>query len=430
MWLHTPNLSAESFGWVAINVRSMGQHREMLLLASVIIHEGTRQLIRKALAVMDFDLTVAQRRRYDDVLTATRERLGHSPAAQEPHFTRLEWKTAADTGLTGLCLPAEFGGGGLGALDTALCLEAFGRGCPDTSLVFAIAAHLLACAVPIRDFADDKVRGQLLTGLASGDLIAANAMTEDDAGSDVGHLSMTAEREDDGYVLNGEKSFASNAPVADVFVTYAVTDPAAGFLGVSAFTVLRDSPGVDVGAPFAKMGLSRCPAGRVRFGGCRVPVSYRLGAEGQGSAIFQHSMGWERACLFAAYLGLMDHQLERCVEQAGRRRQFGCRIGDFQAISHRIATMKQRLEGARLLLYRACWLLDSGRHHAVAVALAKVAVSEAAVANGLDAVQIFGGAGYLCATGVEQQLRDSVASTIFSGTTEIQRGLIAREAGL
>jgi clorobiocin biosynthesis protein CloN3 len=142
-------------------------------------------------------------------------------------------------------------------------------------------------------------------------------------------------------------------------------------------------------------------------------------------------MGWERGCLFGLYIGLMEAQLRRCVDHARQRGQFGHPIGGFQAISHKIAVMKQRLEAARLLLYRACWLIDQDRpDRTTAVALSKVAVSEAAVANGIDAVQIFGGAGYLVPTGIERQLRDAVPSTIFSGTTEIQRELISREMGL
>jgi clorobiocin biosynthesis protein CloN3 len=380
---------------------------------------------------MDFDLTPAQKARYDATLAAVGERLSGCPRdTPDAHFTRDEWRTAAGLGLTGLCLPTGSGGQGLGALDTALCLEAFGRACTDTGLAFGVAAHLLACAVPIRDFAQDEVRGELLSGLAGGDLIAANAMTEENAGSDVGGLRMTAERDGDDYVLRGTKSFSSNAPVADVLVTYAVTEPHAGFLGISAFAVPRGLPGIDVSPPLRKMGLHGCPAGRITFNHCRVPARYRLGEEGQGSAVFQHSMGWERACLFAAYLGLMDRQLGQCVEHARERRQFGRSIGEFQAISHRLATMTQRLESARLLLYRACWLIDQGRDHVTAAALSKVAVSEASVANSLDAIQVFGGAGYLSPAGIERQLRDSVPSVLFSGTTEIQREIIARGAGL
>lgn len=380
---------------------------------------------------MEFDLTEAQLKRYDEVLTGVR---GHASELLDEHlgqpFRRSQWVAAARLGLLGLCLPAEHGGGGLGALDTALCLEALTESGVSTGFAFAVSAHLLACAVPVRDFADPAVRAQLLEGFINGRLIAANAMTEIDSGSDIGQLGTTAVRDGNDYVLNGVKSFVSNAPAADVMVVYATSDPDAGFLGQTALVVPRHLPGVVVSEPFAKMGLHACPAGRVEFTDCRVPAGYRLGAEGQGGAIFQHSMAWERSCLFAIYLGQMRRQLDTCVTHAKRRRQFGRPIGAFPAVSHRIATMTQRLESARLLLYRACWLLDQGRADPAATAMAKLAVSEATVANSLDAIGVLGGAGYLAENGVEAQLRDSVPSGIFSGTSDIQRQIIASRVGL
>jgi L-prolyl-[peptidyl-carrier protein] dehydrogenase len=380
---------------------------------------------------MDFDLSDAQRKRYEEVLAGVR---GPGPAAgtggSRLPFSRTEWADAARLGVVGLCLPVEYGGGGLGALDTALGLEAFTEGGADTGLAFAVGAHLLACAVPVRDFGGGSVRAELLEGMAGGELVAANAMTEEGAGSDIGTLGTTVVRDGGEYVLDGVKSFVSNAPAADVFVIYGTSDPDAGFLGQTALAVPRHLPGITVGEPFAKLGLHACPAARVEFARCRVPVRYRLGDEGQGSAIFQHSMGWERSCLFAIYLGQMRRQLRSCVAHAKRRRQFGRPIGAFQAVSHRIATMTQRLESARLVLYRACWLLDQGRADAAATAVSKLAVSEATVANSLDAMQIFGGPGYLASAGIEAQLRDSVPSVIFSGTSDIQREIIANRAGL
>jgi len=378
---------------------------------------------------MDFEPSRIQRDRCDHLRAVLDEQFAGHRASADLDQVRSAWKAAAGAGLTGLCLPEEYGGAALGALDTALSLEVFGRSCADMGLVFAIAAHLLSCAVPIREFGTGATR-RLLTGMVAGDLIAGNAMTEDEAGSDVGRIRTTATRSPDGYVLAGEKSFVSNAPIADVFVTYAVTDPAAGFLGVSAFAVPRELDGVVVGPPLPKLGLTGCPAGRVRFEGCVVPAEYLLGAEGSGGVIFQHSMAWERACLFAAYLGLMERQLTECVSRTTGRRQFGRKIAGFQAVAHRVARMRQRLEGARLLLYRACWLLDQDRTDVGAIAMAKNAVAEAAVANSLDAVQLFGATGYLVGAGIEEQLRDCLPTTIFSGTTEIQLELIAREAGL
>lgn len=375
---------------------------------------------------MDFKITKAQRDRGEQIISAVHEQLSGDTG---PDSVRARWTVAAGIGLTGLCLPADCGGQGLGALDTALGLEAFGRACPDTGLVFGIAAHLLACGVAIRDFGTEPARTGLLRQLASGEAVAANAITEGEAGSDVTRMAMTARPDGDCYVLNGEKSFVSNGPIADVIVTYGSSDPGSGYLGISGFAVPVSVGGITVGGPYQKMGLQGCQASWVRFRDCRVPVAYRLGEDGQGSAIFQHSMLWERACLFGTYVGLMDRQLELCVERAKKRRQFGRNIGQFQAISHRIATMRQRLEGARLLLYRACWAIDEGCADEMMIGLAKAAVSQASVANSLDSVQIFGAEGYLSG-GVEQHLRDCLPSTIFSGTTEIQYELAALEMGL
>jgi alkylation response protein AidB-like acyl-CoA dehydrogenase len=381
---------------------------------------------------VDFAWNPRQREAQSALRDAVRDAFG-DPAGRrekESFFTRDEWRTVGRLGLLGLCLPAEHGGGGLGALETAGLVEAFGRACDRTGLVFAASAHLFACAVPIAEFASDAVRKRLLPGLASGELVAGNAMTETDAGSDVSHLATTAERTDGGWLLNGVKSFVSNGPAADVLVTYATTDPEAGHLGVTGFVVERDTPGLHVGEPFDKLGLAACPAGAVTFENCFVPEENVLGGEGAGGAVFQHSMGWERACLFAGYLGLMDRLIEQCVAHVRSRRQFGRRIADFQAVANRLVDMKMRAESARLLLYRACWSMDQGADSLLQVALSKLAVSEGALAAALDAVRVFGARGYQSDHGIATYLRDTVPSTIFSGTSDIQRLLIAKEMGL
>jgi alkylation response protein AidB-like acyl-CoA dehydrogenase len=340
------------------------------------------------------------------------------------------WARLGELGLLGLCVPQAYGGRGLGALETARHIEALGNGCPDTGLVFGASAHLFACAVPISTYASEAVKQRLLPGMCSGMLIAGNAMTEADAGSDVSRLAMTAREVPGGFRLNGEKSFVTNGPVADVYVTYATTDPRAGHLGTTAFVVERGSAGVIAGPPFAKMGLESIPAGTVRFEDCFVPVDAVLGEPGQGGAIFQHSMTWERGCLFAGYLGLLDRVFDRCVAHVRSRRQFGHRIGDFQSVSNRLVDMKLRAESARLLLYRACWELDQGRSTPMHIALAKLAVSEGAVESALDAIRLFGAPGYLREFGIEAVLRDTVPTMIFSGTSDIQRMVVAGELGL
>lgn len=377
---------------------------------------------------MHFDLTPVQRSLQEQTAARVADALPPELCAMPG---RARWLAAGEAGLLGLCLPAEHGGAALGMLDTALALEAFGRACEDTGFAFAVAAHLLACGVPIAAHGSPELRDELLGGLVAGRLIAANAMTEDGAGSDVSAMATTARPDGEGgYVLDGEKSWASNAPEADVIVTYAITDPQAGFLGQTAFAVAASLDGVGCSEPLEKMGLDSCLAGRVHFDRCRVVAHHRLGHEGAGQAVFQHSMGWERSCLFAIYLGQMDRQIATCSAHVKGRRQFGARLSERQAVSHRIADMIGRLEAARMLLYRACWMADAGGHDPTATALSKVAVSEAAVANGTDAVQLLGAAGYACAGGVERQLRDALGARIFSGTSEIQRELIARGAGL
>ncbi|MGV9456821.1 acyl-CoA dehydrogenase family protein [Streptomyces sp. NPDC003635] len=378
---------------------------------------------------MDFAWTEEQRQAYDRTLAAVREAFPASDGTAE-YYDRGDWKRLGELGLLGLSVPAEYGGGGLGALDTARQVEALGRGCDRTGLVFGASAHLFACAMPIVDFGSPELKSRILPGMCTGELIAGNAMTEDEAGSDVSRLTTVAERTDGGWILNGEKSFVTNGPAADVFTTYATTDPKAGYLGVTGFVVERSAPGLTVGEPFDKMGMAHVPAGRLTFDNCFVPDDQTLGEEGQGGFIFQHSMGWERCCLFAGFLGLADHLMDRAVEHARTRKQGGRRISRFQAVSHRIADMKLRTESARLLLYRAAWEMDRGGPATLWIALSKLAVSEGVVSTALDAIRLFGGRGYQRAEGIEAALRDAVPSVIFSGTSDIQRDIISRELGL
>ena len=297
-------------------------------------------------------------------------------------------------------------------------------------LVFGVLAHLFACAMPIAEHGSAKLRAELLPGLCAGALIGANAITEEQAGSDVSALAARAVRTPDGYRLSGEKTFVSNGPVADVFLVYAVTRPDLGHLGLSAFAVEAGTSGLSVGPPMPKLGLTRCPAGRLVLDDCLVPADRMLGRDGQGAAIFQTSMRWERTCLFAAYLGQSARLLARCVTHARERRQFGAPIGANQAVAHRIARMWLRLAAARALLDSACARLDQGERAVAEVAMAKLAISENAVRTAYEAVRLFGGGGVLVAGDVERELRDAVPCTTFSGTSEMQLEQIVKELGL
>jgi L-prolyl-PCP dehydrogenase len=381
---------------------------------------------------MDFEWSETQEELYRGLKRFAREQLGERGArSSDAAGIRQEaWLACGRVGLLGLSVPAAHGGGGLDALSSARAMEAFGEGCQDMGLVFAAAAHLNACAMPLAEFGADAIKRRLLPGLCDGSLVGANAISEAEAGSDLAAMTTRAVRDGDAYVIDGEKSFVTNGPSAGVYTVYAVTNPGDGFMGISAFAVERSFAGIRVGRPFEKIGLHSAQTCPVLFESCRVPAENLLGEEGKGLAIFNRSMAWERTCLFAGYLGQMQRQLEQTIAYARERKQFRKPIGRNQSVANRIVDMKVRLDAARLLLYRACWAIDRGRSAELEVSMAKLAVSEAAVASGLDAIRVHGGLGVMLESGIPQGLVDSVPCAIFSGTTDLQRNLIARELGL
>jgi alkylation response protein AidB-like acyl-CoA dehydrogenase len=381
---------------------------------------------------MDLSPTAQQDRLYEEARQFAAQRINPAIAAREgrPYFGEREWRLCGELGLLGSSLPQEHGGGGHDALTVARIVEGFAKGCADTGLVFSACAHLFAVAMPIAEHGSEELKTRVLPRLAAGEWVGANAITEAQAGSDVFSLRTRAVRDGGRYLLTGTKTFVTNGPVADCFLVYASTEPDHGFLGVTAFVVEADAPGLTPGEHFDKIGLKGAPVCELRLDECPVDVSGRVGEEGAGAAVFHSSMAWERACLFAQYLGVMDRQLDEVVAFAKERRQFGKALGRHQAIAHRTADMKLRLDAARLLVHRACWMKSEGLECSLEISLAKLAVSEAAVQSGLDAIQIFGALGVKTDTNVSHPLLDAIPSTIFSGTSEIQRDLVARGLGL
>ena len=381
---------------------------------------------------MDFELSDSQRQRATAIRDFATNQLSPGAGARdaEARFDRDVWQLAADFGLAGLAIEPAWGGSGLGALDTAIAVEALGRGCEDLGLVFSLCAHQFACALPISRSGSDEQKACYLRQLAQGRIIGANAITESESGSDVFAMRCRAEPDGDGYVLDGAKCFVTNAPAADLFLIYAATKPERKLAGISAFLVPRDTKGLVVGQGHPKTGLRSSPWGELYLDGCRLPASARLGREGAGATIFRQSMAWERGCLFAAYVGAMERTLERCLQHARKRYQFGRPIGHNQAISHRLVDMKLRLETSRLLLYRATWQIGRSRRAEQDLALSKLWISECAVQTGLDAIQVFGGSGVVTNSGVDCLLRDALPARIFSGSSEMQREIVARLMGL
>ncbi len=382
---------------------------------------------------MDFALTEEQRALRSNIIRFARERLsaGADERDRNHTFPRDLWSQCGTMRLQGLPVPHEWGGAGLDALSTAIALDALGYGCTDAGLVFSLCAHLLACVVPLWKFGTEEQKQRYLAALCNGSLIAVNAMTEPDSGSDAFALKTRAEPADGGYRISGTKIFASNAPVADLALVFAVTDPVKGYHGgISAFLVERDSKGFSTSAPLDKMGLRASPTGELVLDEVWVSRNALLGGEGGGARVFAHSMDWERACLFASHAGQMERLLETAIGYARTRRQFGAPIGSNQAISHRIADMKVMLEAARLLVYRAAWSLDHSRSASLDASIAKLFTSESLVRSALDTMHIFGGYGFMTETQVERAVRDALASTVYSGTSEMQRNIIARWLGL
>jgi alkylation response protein AidB-like acyl-CoA dehydrogenase len=346
------------------------------------------------------------------------------------YFSREKWNKCAAFGLLGICFPREFGGQGHDALTAIAAMESLGYGCRDNGLIFSMNAQMWSVQTAIQHFGTREQQQRYLPKLISGELIGGHAMTEAGSGSDSSRLATQAVDDGDAYLVSGRKTFATNAPVADVLVLFAATNPAHGFLGITAFLVDRGTPGLVLSAPTRKLGLRTSPMCEVVLENCRLAKSCRLGPEGNGGVIFRHSMSWERCCILASCVGTMERQLELVVREARSRKRFGKPIASFQAVSHRIVDMKVRLEQARWLLYRAGWRRVQGDEALADVALAKLCISEAFVQSSLDAIQLFGGQGYTCDHEFERDLRDAVGSRIYAGTSEIQKGIIAQELGL
>jgi alkylation response protein AidB-like acyl-CoA dehydrogenase len=345
-------------------------------------------------------------------------------------FNRTGWDACGRFGVFAMPIPQEYGGLGLGLSPLLAVMEGLGYGTRDQGLLFSINAHLWTNSIPILLYGTEEQRQRYLPRLSSGALVGANGASEPDAGSDVFAMRTTARRDGDDYILNGTKTFVTNAPVADLAVVYATIDPALGATGITAFIVERSSPGLSVGAKFDKLGLRTSPMAEMIFDDVRVPAANRLGREGRGVGVFESSMEWERGCILATSLGVMRRQLEACIAHARSRKQFGKPIGKFQSVANRIVDMKVRLETCRPLVYQIGRLKDRKKSAVQEAALAKLHVSDSFVKSSLDAIQIFGGYGYMREQGVERDLRDAVGGSLYSGTTEIQRNIIAKTLGL
>jgi alkylation response protein AidB-like acyl-CoA dehydrogenase len=382
---------------------------------------------------MDFRLSDEQKLLRENIVKFAQGELNHDVAARDADqvFSHALWRKCAQIGIQGLPVPEEYGGSGADTLSCAIALEALGYGCRDGGLVFSLCAHVLACVVPIWMHGNAEQKQRYLPGLCDGSSIGMHAITEPGTGSDSFAMRTRAQRQGNEWRLNGSKTFVSNGPIGDVAIVFAVTDSAKGYHGgITAFIVERTMPGFSSSKKFEKMGLRTSHVGELSFDDVTVPDTAVLGTVGGGSSIFATAMDWERILLVASHVGAIERLLETSIAYARTRSQFGQSIGKFQAVAHKIADMKTQLEAARLLTYSSAWRLGNVRNASLDASITKLFVSESLVKAALETVQIHGGYGFMAEYDVERALRDAIGSTIYSGTSEMQRNIIARWLGL
>jgi len=376
---------------------------------------------------VDFSWTDEQRALRQSVIKFAQQELSRDLVEAERHeeFDWEGWKKCAQFGIQGLPVPAKYGGKDADILTTACALEALGYGCRDNGLIFSINAHMWSSVIPFLMFGNEEQKTRYLPKLVSGEFVGIHAMTEPTTGSDAFSLRSRAELKGDRYVINGSKTFITNAPIADVVIVFANIDPEKGAQGITGFIVDKGTPGFTVSKKLHKMGLRTSPMAELAFVDCEVPVENVLGKLGTGTAIFTASMEWERICILASHLGAMQRLLEGCVRQALRQKKSN---GEISCNSTKIADMEIRLETARLVLYKAAWLKSQGKHPLREAAICKAYVADACVKTCLDAIQIYGSSMTECQ--IERELRDALPGKIYSGTTEIQKMIIAGLHGL
>lgn len=350
------------------------------------------------------------------------------PGAEErddrEEFSRDLFDKMGELGLTGIPWPEEYGGGECDFISYVIAVEEISR--VDASAGTTLSAHISLAGWPLYKYGSEEQKKKYLEPLALGEKLGAYALTEDTAGTDAANQRTTAVLDGDSYVLNGSKTFISNAGDAETYIVFAVTDQEKKAKGVSAFIVEKDTPGFTFGKKERKMGLRSSPTLELIFENCRVPKENLLGSEGQGFKIAMSTLDGGRNGIAAQAVGIAQGAMEEAAAYAKSREQFGQPIANFQAISFMLADMATRIEASRLLTYQAAYLENEGLPYGKASAMAKLFASETAMEVTTNAVQIFGGYGYTREYPVERFMRDAKITQIYEGTSEVQRLVISR----
>ena len=332
---------------------------------------------------------------------------------------------AAQLGLLGILVPEAYSGAGLGHVAFAVFVEEVARYSASTAGILDV--HGSVGTEPIVLFGNEEQKRRWLPDLATGKKLAAFALTEPEAGSDAAHLKTVATRRNGGYVLNGTKIFITNAGEAQLYAVMATTRPGAGAEGISTFLVAGDSPGLKVGPRFKKMGLNGSAIAEVHLEDCTVGETDRLGDEGQGFRIAMRALDSGRIGISAQAIGLAQGALDDAIAYARERKQFGRPIAELQTIQNKIADMTVKVRAARWMTWKAAALCDAGQPFTKDASMAKLFATDAAMDITLDALQVFGGYGYLEDYPMARRVRDAKACQIYEGTNQVQRVVIARE---
>jgi alkylation response protein AidB-like acyl-CoA dehydrogenase len=372
-------------------------------------------------------LTDEQREIRDLVRTLARERIAPR-AAEIDESAEFPWdmvELMREHELFGLAFDEEHGGSGAGSLMLLVAVEEVSRACATTGLVLAVQE---LSSLALRLTGTDEQKNRYLPRLASGEWIAAYALTEAGSGSDSAAMRTQAKRDGEEYVLNGSKRFITNAGVARLYTVFAKTDPDGGHAGISCFVVEADAAGFEVGRIEPKMGIKGSTTGELFFNDCRVPAGNLIGEEGEGFKIAMRILDRSRPGIAAQALGIAQGATDYALEYAKSRETMGEPIAEHQLVAGKLADMETRCEAARGLLYKAGLMMDEDAPGLTKVsAMAKLFCSDTAMDVTTDAVQILGGYGYIKEYPVERMMRDAKITQIYEGTNEIQRLVIARE---
>ena len=374
---------------------------------------------------MDFTLSEEQKMLQTTIRDFATNKL--APVADEldqaQEFARDNFKMMAELGIIGMTLPTQYGGGDASTLSLVIATEEIARACASTADI--VDAHLCLCAEPIHFYGTEEQKQKFLPPLAKGEKIGAFAITESEAGSDIGNIQTTAVKDGDAYILNGSKIFITNGDVCDIVVVFA-NIPELEKRGMTAFIVEKDTPGFSKGKKFNKLGMRGGTAAELIFEDCRIPAANRLGEEGQGMRIALVTIDYGRIGIAAQGIGLAQAVLDKAVDYSKQRVQFGIPISQNQAIAWMLADIATQLEAARLLAYETAQLADAGAPFTKQAAMAKLFAGELAMKATTQGIQIFGGYGYMMDSPMQRYFRDAKLIEIYEGTSEVQRMVISR----